>query len=323
MNNVEIFALKLIPGLGNKSLLNLFNADLSFAMLLQLPAEDLYQYIKGSRAKEAVQALKTESDYFLGKAAEAIRDIEAQKISIIGLGDEMYPPLFRLLKDRPLFIYARGNLDLLNHEKSLAIVGTRECTATGGKIAKQMANKFATMGVNIVSGLASGIDTFAHEGALDAGGATTAVLVDAQNVYPKENKRLAERILDSGGLLLAENEPGVKMLGALFAIRDRLQSALSQGIIPIETDVKGGTMHTVRYALEQNRDLYCPDIRRVTFYRRDQREVRGIWELIESEKARPIVETDYSQIVEVDIPAKRKELFAKLEDEKVQQEIFR
>lgn len=322
MDTKEIFALQSIPGLGAKSLLNIINSGQSFSELTASSAEELKQYIKGNKAKQVIEALQVDPDYFLEEADNSIRNLEHHGISLITYEDELYPPFLKLIKDWPVFIYAKGNLELLKEQSSLAIVGTRECSPTGSKVARSMAKKFASMGINIVSGLAAGIDTAAHEGALEANGTTTAVLVDVDHIFPRENEELARRIIDNNGLLIAENPPGVKMVGALFTRRDRLQSALSLGVIPVETDVKGGTMHTVRYAKEQNRNLYCPDIRRVSTYSRTQKEVRGIWELIDTGKAVPISESDYRQIVESELPAKVEELLKEIEDDQIQQELF-
>ena len=105
--------------------------------------------------------------------------------------------------------------------------------------------------------MAIGIDTAGHKGTLEAEGLTTAVLTDIHKIYPEENVQLANKILDTNGLLVAENAPGTFPHRGLLVARDRLQSGLSLAVFPIETDVKGGTMHTVQFAQDQNRLLYC------------------------------------------------------------------
>jgi DNA processing protein len=117
---------------------------------------------------------------------------------------------------------------------------------------------FAERGFVIVSGLAKGCDTVAHRGCLDAHGKTVAILGGGIDyIYPKENRPLADEILNTGGCLLSEYKPGMKPQPSFFVERDRLQSGLSQAVIVIETDVKGGSMHTVGFALSQNRLVAC------------------------------------------------------------------
>lgn len=312
----------MIPGLGNRALTNILSSRHSFDDLVSCSKEELSALIKGSKARQAIETLISEAVHFLEKANAEINRLEAKGISVISINDEQYPHLLKLINDAPVFIFAKGNLNLLQERNSVAIVGTRHCTSTGSNIAVSMARKFASLGVNIVSGLAKGIDTAAHQGALEVPATTTAVLVDVDNIYPNENVELAERILRSDGVLVAENSPGVKLVSGLFAARDRLQSALSLAVIPIEADIDSGTMLTAKNAIIQNRYLFCPDIQRVSSYFRGQKEVRGIWNLIDSELARPISEMDYEQIVRRDFPKKIRELFERFQNEQIQQDLF-
>jgi len=132
------------------------------------------------------------------------------------------------------------NLKLLENRLSIAVVGTRENTPKGETITIKTIQKFATYGFTIVSGLALGIDTIAHRAALDAKTSTISVLVDVDSISPTSNRELAQEILDTDGLLVAENAPGTKAIPAFFAKRDRIQAGLSTAVFAIETSIDGG-----------------------------------------------------------------------------------
>lgn len=168
--------------------------------------------------------------------------------------------------------------------------------------------RFADKGFNIVSGLALGIDTAAHVGALKMGGLTTAALVDVEKVYPKENKNLANEILENGGLLFSENAPNSYVGRGAFVARDRLQSGLSLGVFTIETDIEGGTMHTVNYAKDQNRLLFCPDFQNINDYDLSNPKHMGVKSLIENKFAQVYSISNYAFIEEM-IQSKREELY--------------
>lgn len=154
-------------------------------------------------------------------------------------------------------MYAKGNVDLLNYEKSVAIIGTRYPSEFGEKMGIRVSKLLAKRNYSIVSGLAKGIDTCAHKGALDVAGKTIAVLAHGLDkpVYPKENRNLAKEILNSGGLLISTYPNGRKLIPQFLAARDEWQSGLSDGIIVIETGIQGGTNITIGHALKQNRPV--------------------------------------------------------------------
>jgi DNA processing protein len=149
-------------------------------------------------------------------------------------------------------------LSALNPTRAVAFVGTREPSDYGRKAGEKLALLLTQAGLNIVSGLAIGCDTIGHRACLDSHGQTVAVLAGGlDHIYPKENKGLASEILDKGGCWLAEHPVGVRPQSNFFVERDRLQSGLSDGVVVLETDVKGGTMHTVKFTQLQGRTLAC------------------------------------------------------------------
>lgn len=171
--------------------------------------------------------------------------------------DPEYPSWLRAIPDRPSVLYVRGKLP--RDRRCVACVGTRFPSVFGKLVARRLSNFLAARGWSIVSGLAHGVDTLCHEGALEVGGHTVAVLANGlDTVYPQQNAALAERILASGGSLLSEQPPGTAALPRYLTRRNRLQSGMSAATVVMQTDIVGGTMHTARYTLLQGRLLVAP-----------------------------------------------------------------
>ncbi|HXK21786.1 MAG TPA: DNA-processing protein DprA [Myxococcota bacterium] len=165
-----------------------------------------------------------------------------------------YPWRFALLREPPPVLAVRGDPSLLSR-RAVAIVGARAATAYGRAVARRLAADLAASGLVVVSGLARGIDAAAHEGALEAGGATVAVLAcGPEQVYPPEHRGLASRIAASGALV-SELPPRTPPRPAHFPLRNRLISGLSEALVVVEARVKSGSLHTVRHALDQGIDV--------------------------------------------------------------------
>ena len=194
------------------------------------------------------------------KADQILLESDKQHIKIISYFEDEYPRLLKDIPDFPLILNYKGNLNSVSDQPTVAIIGTRNGSDFGLKYGRKLAEKCAEQNFNIVSGLASGCDTAGHLGALDTNGKTTAILAHGlDSVYPAENKNLAQKILEKDGLLLSEYFVGTKGLPNYFIERDRIQAGLSFGTIVIETDIKGGTMHTVNHTLDYGRKLACVD----------------------------------------------------------------
>ncbi|MGN8035624.1 DNA-processing protein DprA [Chitinophaga sp. 22321] len=191
------------------------------------------------------------------KAEQILLDSEKEGIKLVNFLEDKFPQLLLQTNDCPIILNYKGDINKMNETPSVALIGTREPTSFGMKYGIRLGEVFAENNFNIVSGLAIGCDTAGHRGALNQkNGMTTAVLAHGlDKVYPKENKELAKEILDRGGLLISEYFVKQNALSNFFVERDRIQAGLSLGVIVIETDVKGGTMHTVRFCLENNRPL--------------------------------------------------------------------
>lgn len=219
-----------------------------------------------------------------------LRESEDVGIRAFALSDAGYPAKLKMIPDPPAVLYVKGSTTGLGGEASLAVVGTREPTDYGARVARKSASSAVEAGFVIVSGLAHGCDTLGHEGCLDAGGVGVAVLAHGlDKVYPAANKGLAARLLEADGCLVSEYPLGMTPMRTAFAERDRIQSGLSDGVLVIETDIKGGTMHTVRFAREQRRALACIDHPERL---RGEEKTRGNRQMIIDRWATPIPDGD-------------------------------
>lgn len=177
-------------------------------------------------------------------------------INIINIEDKEYPDILKEIYDPPISIYIKGNKEILKN-RNIGIVGCRECTEYGKKAAKYFAYNLSKQNINIVSGLAKGIDSYSHIGCIIAKGKTIAVVGNGlDTIYPKENIELANKIIQTGGSIISEYPCGIKPDKANFPARNRIISGISSGVIVVEAKEKSGTLITVDFALEQGRDVY-------------------------------------------------------------------
>lgn len=183
--------------------------------------------------------------------------MKVNNIKMITVKDQEYSEKLRNIYDKPIVLFAKGNLQLLN-TKSVAIVGSRDCSNYGENIAKMMSYNLAKENICVISGLAKGIDKFAHIGALDAGGKTIAVIGNGLDyIYPYENKNLYERILKNNGLIVTEYIIGTKPKKLNFPARNRIISALSDAIIVVEAKEKSGALITAEFGLEHGKEVFA------------------------------------------------------------------
>jgi DNA processing protein len=198
---------------------------------------------------------------FEGKARAAAED-EVRRVAEVGgrvltPADEAYPERLREIYDPPAVLWIRGNVELLARP-GIAVVGTRSPSPYGAGMAELLSRDLANRRLVILSGMARGVDTAAHKGAIEAGGKTVAVWGTGIDViYPKENKKLAESIVASGGTIVSEYPLGTFPAPQNFPIRNRILSGMSIGVLVIEAAEYSGTRITARCAMDQNRDVYA------------------------------------------------------------------
>ena len=246
------FALKAVPGIGNlrmKRLLDMF----------QTPERVLAASIKELAQTEGISRRLARAVHQHRRLPSRVEDDLNRVIQtgcrIVTLADADYPSLLLQIPDPPPFLYVHG--DLSATPKNIAVVGSRNATGYGLSIARKLCADLSTLGLTIVSGMARGIDTAAHHGALDAKGKTVAVLGSGlENIYPVENKALFHQIAASGAVI-SEFPLTAPPEGHNFPIRNRIISGMSLGTVVVEAGKKSGSLITARMAAEQNREVFA------------------------------------------------------------------
>lgn len=251
---IALLALMKLKGYGRRSALKIVDRPLGETDLSGCREAFVSRVSRSHQAHVSTSELLdawTRSEDQLNQSQEA-------GIQAFSFHDGGYPKRLRKIPDPPAVLFVKGKPDGLHATRSLAIVGTREPTLYGEEVAQRSGRTAAEVGFVVVSGLAHGCDAFAHKGCLEAHGVGVAILAHGlDKVYPAANRDLAERLLEEGGCLVSEYPLGVTPVRSAFAERDRIQSGLSDAVLVIETDVKGGTMHTVRFARDQKRRIAC------------------------------------------------------------------
>lgn len=192
------------------------------------------------------------------RAEAEIRTVRKLDGDILLLDDGVYPASLREIFDPPIVIYVKGAWSVCLDQPCIGIVGSRRCSTYGQNAALMLARDLAQRGVTIVSGFARGIDASAHRGALEAGGRTVAVLgTGIDECYPRDHKRLASEILDSGGALVTQFPLGTPPVSENFPYRNRIISGLSLGVVVVEASENSGSLITARLAIEQNREVFA------------------------------------------------------------------
>lgn len=243
--------LSLIKNLGSKRKLKLLELYRTPEEIYKLTKEELIN-INGIGEAIANDIIISKNEKILNYH---IKYMKENNIKIININEREYPQALKKIYDPPISLYVRGNIEKLNN-KNIGIVGCRECTTYGKKSAEYFAYNLSKQNINIVSGLAKGIDSYAHLGSLNTGN-TIAVLGNGLDmIYPKENLELANEIIKRGGTIISEYPCGTKPDKMKFPARNRIISGISSGIIVIEAKEKSGTLITVDFALEQGRDVF-------------------------------------------------------------------
>ena len=239
-----------IPTLQKRSIFKLLSKH-ALNELLKLPISTLKSY---HLKENQINALLHPN---LLKIEENISWIdESQNRTIICFDDPRYPAQLKEISNPPLLLYLQGDFSLLKAPQ-IALVGSRNCTPYGQEKSYQFASELAQSGFTVTSGMALGIDGFAHQGALDNNGKTIAVLgTGLNNIYPKRHMKLAQKIREKG-LLVSEFWPNSPAIPSNFPRRNRIISGLSLGVLVIEASKRSGSLITARYANEQNRELFA------------------------------------------------------------------
>ncbi len=231
-----------------KALLDFFGDP---AVAWNAPAEALMEAGLSAKIVENLNKVRTQVN--LEKVYERM---QAQGIHCLTWNDENYPRHLKNIDQPPPVIYVRGEM-LPEDDWAVAIVGTRKVTSYGRQVAEEVATFLAQNRVTVVSGLARGVDAIAHQSALKAGGRTIAVLGSGvDRIYPPENRRLAEEMIDQGALV-SDYPPGTAPDGTNFPPRNRIISGLALAVVIVEAGVTSGALITATFAAEQGRDVFA------------------------------------------------------------------
>ena len=237
----------------NKENLNFFN----------LNREDKIEFLNNFLSEENTEKILDifdKDDFYKFEIEKIFKICEEKSINIFYHSYENYPKSLINIKESPYVIFVKGTLPIDKElEKAFAIVGTRKASQEGINFAKDIGTYLTKNNIYNISGLALGIDTIGHETCLHRTGAILGQGLDLE-IYPRENINLAEKILANNGFLLSELIPKQELSMFSLIKRDRLQSALTSGIIIAESGIKGGTVNTFKYAKEQKKKIFISDI---------------------------------------------------------------
>lgn len=255
-----LIALNMIPMLGSKRIMDIYEKFKNLDDFLRASGDELKE-IPGISDRISESIIKYREKINPNREIEKANKLGAQ---IITINDEDYPKLLKQIYDPPPVLYVLGDIDTFKYN-AIAIVGTRKATSYGKKVAEDFGRELASMEINVVSGMARGIDSYAHKGATDAGGPTTAVLgCGIDIVYPPENISLMKKILRYG-CVVTSFPMGMRPFSGNFPARNRIISGLSLGTLVVEAAEKSGSLITADFSLEQGREvfaipgsIYCP-----------------------------------------------------------------
>lgn len=255
----DLLTLSTIPGIGPGRLRALVSHFKDTRAIAHASAKELTA-VEGIERKSALAIVNFYRDSgeslakrYVDHQLARLNKVDAR---IVTYWDRDYPALLKKIYDPPPFLFVRGGFD--EHDQAaIAIVGTRDPTPYGTRMAEYFAGELARLGVTVVSGLARGIDTIAHHATIKAGGRTIAVIGSGVDViYPPENKALVERLVEQGALL-SEFAMGAKPDAGNFPRRNRIISGMTLGTLVVETGVDGGAMITATTAVDQNREVFA------------------------------------------------------------------
>lgn len=255
MHYSDVLKLNLVEGIGRKTILKL-KESICGEVLRNLEFKEIIDIINEMSGRKSV---RYDYDTIQIETEKILERCYGENIRISTCFDEDFPEKFnRISSDSPVLIFVKGDETMLHDRCNIAVVGTRNPSKRGFDLGVRYSEAMSEKGISIISGLALGCDTAAHTGAVNAGGRTLVTLPSGiGNVYPRANEQLYNDILEKGGCIISENNPGEPPQKYDFINRDRLQAALSEGVLVIESPLKSGTFHTYNYSIKYNKRIAC------------------------------------------------------------------
>lgn len=246
--------LKSISGISTKTIEKIKDEVGNIENLMDFSDKEIYT-LKNINLNIKENIVKYKSNSYLEKIKEILYK---KNVKYICIDDDQYPYDLKNIYNPPVIFFYKGNLDVLNNNLNLAMVGSRKPTRYGISCAKNISKQLSDLGINIISGLAIGIDSYCHIGCINGKGKTIAVLGSSvDNPLPKQNINLANKIIEDGGLIVSEYNVGSAVIPSNFSSRNRIISGLSKGVIVVEAAQKSGALITTEFALEQGRNVFA------------------------------------------------------------------
>jgi len=296
----EIAILTNIKGLGSANMLKIINYAKanSLTTLQGLVESDLTKVVSKKLANAIYSYLDTDIKNLYTNIELTLQHYREDGIECIAISDERYPRVLKESTNPPVILYCKGNINLLS-SLCVATIGTRENTLVGEKIATKTVEFLVENNFTIVSGLAKGVDEITHKTALNQNGKTIAVLPLIDNIYPVSNQRLAQDIVENGGLLIAEVKPNTHFHSSQLVKRDRIQSGLSQALFIFESTIDGGSMHATNDAIKLGRPVFTPDIYKLKSEYQYQKQMEGIKYLIDTKRSIAYSSDSYTSVKKI------------------------
>jgi DNA processing protein len=244
-------ALNMTPGVGPRLATKLLERFGSAGAVFHARRSELESLRVSPVTIESI--IKREFDENATAELELVKEIGGD---VLILDDGSYPALLREIDDPPPVLYVKGDWQACFDQPCVGVIGSRMCSTYGENASEMLSRDLASRGITVVSGLARGIDTAAHRGSIRGQGRTVAVMgTGIDNVYPKENRKIADEIVDSGGCLVTQFPLGTPPIKENFPYRNRIISGLSYGVLIVEASERSGSLITARLAAEQNREV--------------------------------------------------------------------
>lgn len=245
--------LKSIDGITNNIIDKIELNEVNITELINFTDKEIYN-LKNINTNIKKNIVKYKSLAYLDNLKEGL---DKNSVEYISIYDKSYPANLKNIHDAPKVLFYKGNLNALKNNINIAMVGSRKCTQYGIQCAKNISKNLSERGINIISGLAIGIDTYSHIGCMDGKGKTIAVIGSPlNNILPKKNIKLSQKILDNEGLILSEYNINDNVYPSNYVHRNRILSGISDGVIVVEAAKRSGALITVEYALEQGKNVF-------------------------------------------------------------------
>ncbi len=245
--------LSAIPGVCSLTISKLEDSDIDFLNIVDEKDSKIIN-IKNINSNIKKNIVKYKSKAYLDEVKSSL---EKNSIKYVCINDYDYPNNLKNIYNPPKVLFYKGDIKVLKNSISIAMVGARKCTQYGKYCAINLAKELSNLGINIISGLAMGIDSYSHEGSFLGKGKTIAVIASSvDNIMPKINLKLADKILQNNGVILSEYYIGHKVHPSNFVKRNRILSGISDGVIVVEAAKKSGSLITADFSLEQGRSVF-------------------------------------------------------------------